>query len=684
MKSHRIAAVLLFVAAAAGAQMRETVNVNLVEVPVTVADAGGNAVRGLTAANFELIDQGKKRDITSFDTIDLSVPDTSAIAPMNPAARRSFLLLFDLGFSSPNALQRAQNAARQFVEHSVRPRDLVGVGTIDVDRGFHLLAAFTTDRELIAAAIGNPLDFRGSDPLQIANQRSTFDVQEPLTEHFDIAKKGLSDGLGGLGKENQQAAAVEQRDASEIMKRSGSGAVRKRIEKQVDALGEMAKALRGVPGRKQVIFLSEGFDAAFLQGRDARSDPEQKKENDAVLSGELWSVDSDARYGSVTGLSTLDRMASYFRSSDVVLYAIDIKGVRVQNDVGQGATINSNAGLFALARPTGGLVFENSNDLKNNFARMLRAQEVVYVLGFQAPSAKPGSFHELKVRVVGAGAAHVSYRAGYFESGAETAAEKLLSDAEIIVNDIAQSDVRVGALAAAFPMDVARAQVPVVLEINGADLLQSAKDGNASAEVYIYAFDRAGIVRDRLFEKMRLDLAKAGDRLRTTGVKFIAALTLPPGEYAVKALVRIPDSGRRGFARADVKVPRPGEVAAATFFVDEQPPRWVLVRGTTLDVARYPFQMGGQPFVPSAAARLRRGETRRFAVMVAGMPVEDVKVEAAGAQVVAKGESGGLAELLYSFDPAGIAAGPAALRIKVAGQTCNLPFIVESNVQEEK
>src|SRR5205085_790995 len=146
---------LLFLATAAAAQVRENITVNLVEVPVTVVDSSGNAVRGLTAANFELFDQGKKQQITSFDTVDFTNRDAvSAIAPMNPAARRSFLLLFDLGYSGPNSLARAQEAARRFVKESVQPRDLVGVGTIDVDRGLHLLAAFTTDRDLVASAIG--------------------------------------------------------------------------------------------------------------------------------------------------------------------------------------------------------------------------------------------------------------------------------------------------------------------------------------------------------------------------------------------------------------------------------------------------------------------------------------------------------------------------------------------------
>src|ERR1043165_9273339 len=99
-------------AATAFAQMKESINVNVVEVPVTVVDGSGNAVRGLTAANFKLFDQGKERPITAFDTIDLSVKQ-SAMTPMNPAARRNFMLLFDLSFSTPKSMRRAPEAARR-------------------------------------------------------------------------------------------------------------------------------------------------------------------------------------------------------------------------------------------------------------------------------------------------------------------------------------------------------------------------------------------------------------------------------------------------------------------------------------------------------------------------------------------------------------------------------------------
>ena len=71
--------------------LKESIQVNVVEVPVTVIDSNGNPVRGLTAANFELYDNGTKRDITGFDAIDfaaLSSTPITPLSPLNPNARR--------------------------------------------------------------------------------------------------------------------------------------------------------------------------------------------------------------------------------------------------------------------------------------------------------------------------------------------------------------------------------------------------------------------------------------------------------------------------------------------------------------------------------------------------------------------------------------------------------------------
>jgi VWFA-related protein len=606
-----VTSLLVLSAGLAFGQVRETVNVNLVEVPVTVVDRNGNPVRGLTADKFELIDEGQKRPITSFEVIDFASQTPKGVSPLNPAARRSFLLLFDLSFSSPLGRTKAQEAARNFIARSMQRRDLAAVGTIDVERGFRLLTAFTTDRNILASAVSSPVNFRSSDPLQISGSQ-TFDPEPTVTAQFNNDKSEAADVL----KEIQRG-----------QKRLDDQFNRSRIERQVTLLGSLARTLRMLPGRKQVVFFSEGFDPRLVQGRDVRAISESMEEMALIEHGEAYKVDSDLRYGNTTSLSILNQMARAFRGSDVVLNGVDIRGVRVQNDLQYGAKLNSNDALFLLSNPTGGEVFRNSNDLNNDLQRMLRQQEVVYILGFQAPSANPGKFHELKVRLRNVGG-HVFHRAGYYEAGGENALERTLTNAEIVLNDLPQTDIGVAALAAAFPTKE-NAQVPVILEISGGDLSKNTKTSHFDVEIYLYAFDEDGIVRDRMFQRLRIDLAKVGQKLLGSGIKYYATLSLPEGKYAVKTLVRVPETENRGYARVDLVVPPPSAVAVSPPFFFEEPGKWLMVKGGSHDTtnAVYPFQINGEPFIPSAAVSLRNGEPRQFAVFVYNAGADEVTWE---------------------------------------------------------
>lgn len=631
----------LLVAAALSAQLKETVTVTLVEVPVTVVDRDGNPVRGLTAANFELFDDGAKRAITSFDAIDFANKEAvRAVSPLNPAARRNFMLLFDLSFSSPASIAKAQQAARDFIKYSVQKRDLVAVGTIDVDRGFRLLTAFTTDRALSLQAIGDPKAFQGSDPLQIAGN--------PVPVLTDMRPAG----------EGAKSAADENlRDMVRQAARLDDAFNRQRIDKELNMLGGLAKTLRGVAGRKQVVLLSEGFDARLVAGREAKPSAEQARENDMAASGEIWNIDADSRFGSASSMSNISRMADFFRRSDVVLHAIDIQGLRVQNDLQKGAQEKSNEGLYLLANPTGGEVFRNANDLTDDFNRMLRRQEVVYILGFQAPSGNAGKFHDLKVRLVRApGGARLQHRLGYYETGGESPLERSLTTAEVILNDIPQEDVRLHALATPFPTTSKKWQVPVVLEIDGAGLIKDAKGKLVTAEVFVYAFDEEGTVRDSLFQRMGLELDKTGDKLRAGGIRYYGTLALGEGKYAVRSLVRVAESGRRGYARTDVVVPFGNDVMVSPPVYLAQGGQWLMVKGASHDEtkAAYPFEIHGDTFIPTAVPQ------RQFAVFVHHLDPDEVAFTTTPeAQLLAKEKMDGGTKLVF----ASAAAAPVTVSV---------------------
>ena len=119
-----------------------------------------------------------------------------------------------------------------------------------------------------------------------------------------------------------------------------------------------------MPGRKQLVFLSEGFDPMYVEGSDAQQD--------LTYETNALEFNEERRFGSNSTASALRRMADAFRGADVVLHAIDIHGIRVDNNM-DGRFLNTNEGLRLLARPTGGTLFKNVNDLGTDFERLMRA-----------------------------------------------------------------------------------------------------------------------------------------------------------------------------------------------------------------------------------------------------------------------------------------------------------------------
>jgi VWFA-related protein len=133
----------------------ETTSTVVVEVPVQVL-RDGQPVRGLTRDDFEIYDGRRKQQITGFEVVDLqpaAAPATAAAAkaPTTRAARRHFLVLFDLAISDPKAVVKARDAAMEMVQ-ALHPTDLVAVAAYLPSAGPQLLLGFTADRNLVENA----------------------------------------------------------------------------------------------------------------------------------------------------------------------------------------------------------------------------------------------------------------------------------------------------------------------------------------------------------------------------------------------------------------------------------------------------------------------------------------------------------------------------------------------------
>lgn len=671
-----------------GAELRaqrvaERIDVTVIEVPVTVSDRAGNSVRGLTRENFEVYVDGKRTPIEYFDVVDLtriSAADGHEQPPLPTAAYRNFLLLFDVANSAPGTIGRAREAAKEFVEKQMGERDLAAVATFTAEQGARMITSFTRDRDLLVDAIetlGDVNYFKVADPLLLSAARPA-------------AVEGAGEGEAGVRGDREERVAEERRELDARTSQAHAAEMRNRIRAQVQNFGGVARALDGLRGQKQIILLSEGFDASLLTGRQDLSFSATREETDAVLSGEVWKVDSDKRYGSTGETSEINAMADLFRRSDVRLHAIDIKGVRGQVDAREGLRRSSNEGLFLLTNPTGGTVVRNANDLSSQFGELMRRQEVIYLLGFRAnESGSPGKFHPLRVRLSGA-KGDVSHRSGFYEAGAQNQLEETLSLSELLMTRSEIRDVPLVVSATTVPGAAQKARVPIVVDIPGEPLLQGLSGSAASAQMFVYAFDDGGQVHDYMQQKVNLDLTRTGDAVRATGLRYLGALQLPPGEYDVKALVRIEETGRTGLATARVNVPEFGANAIIAPVAAEPPGAWVtLISPTRGSDATSVLALGNRPFVPRSRADVGLGSEQEVALMFRGIPADtltvtpnlvaaDGSVHDAGVALVGRTapDEHGVYKLLYRFKPETIARGDYELRFTVVPQGA-LPSVVK-------
>ena len=293
-------------------------SITLVTLPVFAVDGAGRAVAGLTAADFEVLDDGRPVAIVGFREIDVAAPGAEQLARESPAARRQFLLLFDLSFTSVNGLVRSRTAAREFLAR-LGPTDLAAVATFSANHGVQLLVGFTADRVQLTRAVETlgvlQLD-RRADPLGLA-----YDLTDVGAATADTIPEETGSAVGDAIR------AVQLR-----YERSQEAAYRQRVLAFVDSLGQLAQALDAVQGRKQVVLLSNGFDDTALAGPEGA---QARQDSEAFVRGRVWEVQSDNRFGDSQVRQELSHALRRFSASDAVVHAVDLTGLAARGDARQ-------------------------------------------------------------------------------------------------------------------------------------------------------------------------------------------------------------------------------------------------------------------------------------------------------------------------------------------------------------
>jgi VWFA-related protein len=629
-----------------GAQtFSEATDVVVVEVPVQVIGADGKPVRGLTADHFEVYEGRKKQSLVGFEALDLaSRPAAEGTAPPPVAARRHFLMMFDFTFSSPAGLTRAREAALTFVEQ-LHPSDVVSVASYTTDKGTEMLLQFTGDRGQILAGI---------DRLGLRAFRREEQAPDPLglivvNDIFSTVGKSSGTSAGGIDSGEMERVIGNELARTSLITRERS------VANMTRSYAELARMMAGVRGRKYLVLFSEGFDASLLSGT---ADTDEQL---AMAEGvDMWDINSTSRFGSTKTVSQVEEMLEEFRRADCVIQAVDIAGLRA-GVVGSAQFAGGKDSLFLMARETGGELFENINQLDVAVAKVLERTSVTYVLAFQPEVARDGKYHRLKVELKnGPKGARLVHRPGYYAPqpyDKRSPLEKALVAGQALVGAEEMKQVRTAVLAAPFPVQDGPWYVPVLIEVDGPSLTAGVQGRSLPTDIYAYAFDAEGRVRDFFSQTVGLDLSKVGPALAQGGLKFFGHLDLPPGDWSVRVLVRNGATGAMGLQVTTVHVPelsQAGAVLLPAFFPEPQG-KWLIVREAVRQGDRqvpYPFMVGDTPYIPASMPVLAAGQGTSFSLVGYRLPPGELRAEAKVLTADGREAGAGTIERFERLDPA--------------------------------
>jgi VWFA-related protein len=725
--SHRFwpawsAALLLIAAAPAASEshgVADTTEVVAVEVPVQVLK-DNEPVRGLSAQDFELYDGRKKVDLTGFEVLDLGNQAPGAAKSRPIAARRHFLLLFDMAFSSPKALWKAHNAAIGLVDH-LDPSDLVAVASYLPSSGAQLLLGFTSDRTQIRSALdilGMPqMMDRPKDPLRLvlADPGEAVMAGGPVEGGTNTAAPGtIGSGAAREARENAVILAPPPPNfmgALGALEKSHNDRVlaQKGVDAMTRALAELGRMMAAISGRKYVVFLSEGFDTSVLQGT-ANVDEQNEMAQQTESGVGAYFSDSDKRYGNTQAMNKAEAMLEEFRRADCVVESVDIGGLRDANSPEE-QWAGGKDSLFNMAKSTGGDMYDNFNDLSAAMDQMLKKTSVTYVLTFQPEQLKKdGSFHKLRVELKNAPrGTRVVARPGYYAPrpfANRAPLERSLAASDMLLSDRQSGSISAAVLAAPFAGGGAnsdKAYVPVLIEVDGKSLMAGMPAGGAMpTEIYVYALDADDRVRAFFSQTLGLDLGKVAPALQQSGFKFFGHLDLPPGDYTVRVLVRNGATGEIGSRTASLQVPAFGDAKPVLLpaFFPEPPGKWLLVREAAREGDRkvdYPFMVGDQPYIPASRPVLAPEQEAAMSLVGYHLQPGDLRATAhiVGADGHDAGEgvvrviqrlpdgADGQARVKASFRPPQLAPGEYTLLVTVTdpagvSQTSTTPFVISS------
>jgi VWFA-related protein len=493
--------------------------VEAVVLDVSVLDRDRRPVRGLTAADFTILEDGRPQTIQTFKAVDIPDVIVEGAAPwmreVLPDVRsnedlkdgRVVVLVLDdaTPMPAPDVL-RARALARRTIE-ALGPHDLAAVVYAFNQT---LGQEFTQDRSRLLASVEK---FNGAIDYMPGPSRSA-----------------TADGA------NNVAFDAFSPSASTLYRAS------------VHTLTTVADYLTVLPERrKALVYVSVGVPLEF----------------DAAGPTEVIASTGDAVGITRQLIMELQKAFGAAQRANVAIYGLDPGGLRAPNEGAVRSADESNPGrtnrefLETVALNTGGFVVANTNDSAPGISQILSENSSYYLAGYVPVNTRSdGKYRRIEVRVNRPGVT-VRSRSGYFEPLASKPSAVSGSTPSTLTSALGglvpATGLALQVTAAPFAgADGADADVAIVLAVRQAARARTtaAADG---IEVVANAYDMQAKQRAADRVAFRLGLRPGGDE--DIRYEVVSRLRLKPGRYQIRAAAHSSILDTSGSVFYDIDVP---------------------------------------------------------------------------------------------------------------------------------
>jgi VWFA-related protein len=569
---------------------------NLVLVDVRVYDKSGKPVTDLQQSDFRVLEDGVQQSISAFSLENVEklaqAAETNAHAQVIDLAKlppevnaeqvlqdhRLLVFFFDLSSMQPDEVMRALKASNDFVTTRMTPADLVAVVTYSAS--LRVVQDFTNDRDSLKKVL---------HAILVGEESST------------LATAGT---IGEAGGTDANGMEIVTQDVSDAFTPDETEFNIFNTDQKLAAIESLATLLRNVPGRKSVIHFSSGITRTGQENQ-----AQLRAATDAANQADVSLYTMDAR-----GLAALPPGGDASTASPTGTAVYSGSAVASQVSSLQG----SRETLASLAADTGGRTFYDLNDFTPAFEEVQKENSSYYLLGYSPTNTKSdGRFRHIRVEVSRPGL-KVQARPGYFAPKnfrQFTREDKEVQLQQVMDLDVPFVDLPFVVETAYFRRPDKKFTVVLAAKIPGSEVAFLKKSGKRETE-FDFAWKltdaqnhTAGGLRDTLPVRMTNDTY---EEIIGSNLFYEGEITLPPGKYNLKAVVRENEGGKIGTFEAPLVVPDVSDTGlglSSVVLSNEVKSTDELDRARVNRDKNAPLQVGNRSVLPSVTRVFRTNQT---------------------------------------------------------------------------